>query len=83
MTALFLGVAGVATWITQLLPRWTAWLAFLGAALCLVFVPTMYAGPVAYDRVYNVGGFAPALVANFPPALWFAAVRVFLLTRRA
>jgi hypothetical protein len=83
MTAFFLAVAGCATHVTRFLPRWTAWLAFTGAALCLAFIPTMYAGAVDYARFYNVGGFAPALAANFLPALWFAAVSLYLLRRKA
>jgi hypothetical protein len=82
MTALFLAVAGVATLGTRLLPAWAGWLALIGAALCLVFAPTMFAGPVDYTNAYNVGGWAPAAIANFPPALWFVAASVLLLFSR-
>ena len=82
MTALFLGVAGVATLGTRVLPAWTGWLAFIGAGLCLICAPTLFAGPVDYDRMYNVGGFIPAAIANFPPALWFVATSTALLFQR-
>lgn len=82
MTALYLSAAGLATLGTRVLPTWTGWLALIGAALCLGAVPTMFAGAVDYARLYNVGGFLPALIANFPPAAWFVAVSVLLLRRR-
>ncbi len=82
MTGLFLAVAGFATIGTRVLPAWTAWLAYAGAALCLACVPAMYGGPVDVAGSYNAGSFGPALVANFPPAVWFIAVSVTLLHRR-
>jgi hypothetical protein len=83
MTALFLGVAGFGILGTKILPAWTGWLAYVGAALCLLFVPTMFNGAVDYKAVYNVGGWAPAAIANFPPALWFLAVGIMLIRRPA
>jgi hypothetical protein len=82
MTAMFLAVAGFATLGTRVLPAWTGWLAFVGAALCLACVPTMYGGPVDYAGLYNAGSFRPALVANFPPAIWFATVSIVMLRKR-
>jgi hypothetical protein len=83
MTALFLAVAGFATLGTRVLPIWTGWLALAGAALCLACVPAMYGGPVDLAGPYNAGSFVPALVANFPPAVWFVAVSILLLCKRA
>jgi len=82
MTALFLAVAGVATLGTRVLPAWTSWLAFIGAGLCLIVAPTTFAGPVDYDRMYHVRCFVPALIANFPPVLWFVAASIALLVQR-
>ena len=81
MTAMFLAVAGFATLGTRILPAWTGWLAFVGSALCLACVPAMYGGPVDYAGFYNAGSFGPALVANFPPAIWFTAVSILLLRK--
>jgi hypothetical protein len=81
MTAMFLAVAGVATLGTRILPAWTAWLAFLGAALCIACVPAMYGGPIIYNG-FTAGSFVPALAANFPPAIWFATVSIMLLRKR-
>jgi hypothetical protein len=79
ITGLFLGAAGYATFATRVLPRWTGWLACVGAALCALCVPAMYAGPVDYTGFYNAGGWGPVVIANFPPALWFIAASVALL----
>jgi hypothetical protein len=81
MTALFLLVAGFATLGTQILPAWTACLAFVGAALCIACVPAIYGGPTNYTG-FTAGSFVPALMANFPPAIWFATVSIMLLRKR-
>jgi hypothetical protein len=82
ITGLFLGAAGYATFATGVLPRWTGWVAYAGAALCALFVPTMYGGPVDYSKFYNVGGFGPALIANFPPAIWFLVASLSMIRKR-
>jgi len=41
----------------------------------------MYGGPVDYTGFYNAGGWGPAIVANFPPMIWFLAVSVMLIRR--
>lgn len=82
MTALFLGVAGYATFATGVLPRWTGWVAYIGVVLCLACVPAMYAGPVDYTQFYNIGGYGPAIIANFPPAFWFLTASVALILKR-
>jgi hypothetical protein len=82
MTAMFLAVAGFATLGTRVLPAWTGWLALVGAGLCLACVPAMYGGPVNFVGLYNAGSLGPALVANFPPAIWFAAVSLVTLCKQ-
>ncbi|MBL8943146.1 MAG: hypothetical protein JNK45_08375 [Myxococcales bacterium] len=81
VTALFLAVAGHATLATGILPRWTAWLALAAAVSCVVAIPALYAGPADAAGFYNPGGWGPAIVANFPPLLWFLAVSILLLRR--
>jgi hypothetical protein len=58
MTAMFLAAVGYATFATGVLPRWTGWVALIGAELCVAFIPTMYFGAVDYTAFYNVGGLA-------------------------
>ncbi len=82
LTGLFLGAAGYATLATGVLPRWTGWVAYAGAALCAASVPAMYGGAVDYHGFYNAGGWGPAIIANFPPAIWFIAASIAMLRRR-
>lgn len=83
MTAFYLGTAACATFAAGLLPRWTGWLAWVSAVLCLLAIPTMYVGPADPAGFYNAGGWGAALIANFPPLLWFLAVGVILSRRGA
>jgi len=82
MTALFLATAGYATFATGILPRWTGWLAFAATVLCVMSVPAMYGGPVDTARFYNAGGWGAAIIANFPPLLWFLVVGILLIRKR-
>jgi hypothetical protein len=82
LTAMLLATAGFAIIGTGVLPAWTGRLAYAGVALCIACVPAMYGGPVDFAGVYNAGSFGPALVANFPPAIWFAAVSILMLRKR-
>ena len=62
-----------------MLPRWTGWLAHMAAALCLTSVPAMFSGALDGTGFYNPGGWGPAIVANFPPLIWFLVVGVVLI----
>jgi hypothetical protein len=81
ITGLFLAVAGYATFVTDVLPRWTGWVAYLGVALCALSIPAMYGGPVDPSRFYNAGGWGPAMMANFPPAIWFLIASVSMIQK--
>ena len=82
MTAVFLAAAGYATLATGFLPRWTGWLACTGAALCVICIPAMYVGRADPGGFYNAGGWGAAIIANFPPLLWFLVVGVLLIWNR-
>ena len=82
ITGLFLAAAGYASMASDIVPRWTAWLAYAGAAICLFSVPAMYGGPVNANGLYNAGGWGPAIIANFPPLFWFLAIGVILIRKR-
>ena len=82
MTALFLAAAGYATFATGVLPRWTGWLAYVGVVLCIASVPAIYGGPVDPSGLYNAGGWGPAIMANFPPAIWFVGASLAMLWKR-
>jgi hypothetical protein len=81
MTGLFLAAVGYATFATRILPRWTGWLAYAGTALCGMSIPAMYGGAVDPAGFYNVGGWGPALIANFPPLMWFLVVGILLIRK--
>jgi hypothetical protein len=82
MTAFFLTVAGYATFATLMLPRWTGWVAYVAAGLCIACVPAMYFGPIDPLGFYNAGGWGPAIIANFPPAIWFIIASILLIRKR-
>jgi hypothetical protein len=82
ITGLFLWAAGYATFASDVVPRWTGWLACIGAALCALCVPAMYRGPVDPTGFYNAGGWGPAIIANFPPLIWFLVVGIVLVRQR-
>jgi len=68
ITGLFLVSAAWATLDSGVLPRWTGWLAYIAATMCLISVPAMFSGAVDAAGFYNAGGWGPAIIANFPPA---------------
>jgi hypothetical protein len=78
-TGLFMAAAGYATYASGVLPRWTGRLAYVAALLCAACVPAMYGGPVDYGGFYNAGGWGPALIANFPPLIWFLVVSLVMV----
>lgn len=82
MTAMFLAVSGYATFATSVLPKWTGWVAYVGTVLCVACVPAMYFGPVDYTGFYNAGGWGPAVIANFPPAIWFLVASISMIRKR-
>lgn len=81
VTAFFMACAGFATFRTGALPAWTGWLAYASVFLCVVSIPSMYAGIVDPNGFYNVAGWGPAIAANFPPLFWFLAVSVIMLRK--
>ena len=81
MTALFLAAAGYATFAAGILPRWTGWLAYAATLLCVISVPAMYGGRLDPSG-YNAAGCGAAIIANFPPLLWFLVVGILLVRKR-
>jgi len=45
-------------------------------------IPAMYGGLADPTRFYNAGGWGPAIIANFPPLLWFLVAGIFLIRKR-
>jgi hypothetical protein len=82
LTGMFLAAAGYATFATGVLPKWTGLVAYVAAALCVACIPAMYAGAVNGSGFYNAGGWGPAIIANFPPAIWFLLVSISMIRKR-
>ena len=79
ITGLFMAAAGWATLDSGVLPRWTGWIAWISAVLCALSIPAMFAGPADASGFYNPGGWGPAIIANFPPLIWFLVVGIILI----
>lgn len=77
--ALFLASAGYATLGTAVLPRWSTWVAYVGAALSLVAVPSIYAGngPTAF---YTADGYV-VFLGVLVYLIWLVIAGASLLTK--
>jgi hypothetical protein len=82
LTGFFLGTAGYATFATGVLPRWTGWVACVGAALCATCIPAIYGGPIDFTGFYNAGGWGPVIIANLAPAIWFLIASIVMIRKR-
>jgi hypothetical protein len=82
VTALFMASAGYAILATGALPKWTGWVACASTILCLVAIPSMYAGVVDTNGFYNVAGWGPTIVANVPPLIWFFITSISMIRMR-
>ena len=78
--ALFLAAAGYAILGTTVLPRWTGWVAYVGAILCLVAVPAVYvgSGPTAFYTADGYVGFLGPLAY----LVWLLSAGISLLMKR-
>lgn len=77
--ALFLASAGYATLGSRVLPRWTTWVAYVGAVLSLVAVPSIYAGsgPTAF---YAADGYV-VFLGVFVYLVWLVIAGASLLAK--
>jgi hypothetical protein len=83
LIALMMIVASYATMASRALPRWSAWLGYAGAVLCLAFVPSMFAGAPNLAAFYNPAGWGTTgVIAGFPLAAWMIAVSILMLRKR-
>ena len=78
--ALFLASAGYGTSSSGLLPRWTAWLAYVGALLSLVAVPAIYAGsgPTAF---YSADGYV-TFIGLLIYLIWLLSAGIYMMVER-
>lgn len=71
VTATFLASTAYATFVTGVLPRWSAWIAVTGAVLCVASIPAAYFG----------ARWGPAIAADLPPFAWLLCVSAWTLRR--
>lgn len=74
-------VAAILILCTKALPRWTAWLSFITAAVNLAFVPAMYFGN-DFTKFYSAAGDGPAAVAPAVFVVWIVAIAVCMVRKR-
>jgi hypothetical protein len=66
--AVFVAAAGYATFVTEILPPWTGWLACAATAVCVFSVPVVFAGPLDYSGFLNPGGWGSRGHRELPTA---------------
>jgi len=83
MSALLLASAGYATLATGILPRWTGWVAYAGAAINLVAAPSIFGG-TDYTGFYTATGWV-TFIGQAAMAIWFliASVSMLVVKREA
>ena len=83
MSALLLASAGYATLATGVLPRWTGWVAYAGAAINLAAAPSIFGG-TDYTGFYTATGWV-TFIAQGAMVLWFliASVSMLVVKREA
>lgn len=82
VTGLFMASAGYAILATGALPKWIGWFAWVSAILCVVAIPSMYSTLVDPNGFYNVAGWGPMLIANFPPLIWLLVTSLAMIRKR-
>jgi hypothetical protein len=83
LIALLLASASYASMASKALPNWTSWLGYAGTVLCLLFVPSMFAGAPDLTAFYNPAGWGTTgVIAGFPLAIWVIAVAVLMVRKR-
>jgi len=83
LMALLMAAAGYAITASKALPGWSGWVGYAGAAVCLCFVPSMFAGAPDLTGFYNPAGWGPTgVAAGFPLAVWSIVVCILMLRKR-
>lgn len=82
LMALFMAILSYVTLASGVLPKWSAWVGYACALVCLAFVPTMFVHHVDMMGFYNPAGWgAEAIVNGFPLAVWVIVVGILMLRK--
>lgn len=80
LMALIMVAGSYAMVSTKLLPKWTGWVGYAGAAVCAAFIPSMFSGSMDFNSFYSASGWGPtAVVAAIPFGLWLLVVSISLI----
>jgi hypothetical protein len=83
LMALFMAILGYVTQLSGVLPKWSAWVGYACALVCLAFVPTMFVHHVDMFGLYNPACLGAQAFANgFPLAVWMIVVGILMLRIR-
>jgi Na+/phosphate symporter len=80
MSALLLASAAYATLATGVLPRWTGWFAFAGAAANLAAAPSILGG-TDFTAFWSAPGYV-TFVAQLAMTVWFLVASVSMLRKK-
>ncbi len=84
LMALFMAILSYVTLLSGALPRWSAWVGYACALVCLAFVPTMFVHHVDMFGLYNPACLAAQAFAScFPLVTWMIVVGILMLRKRA
>lgn len=82
LMALFMAILSYVTLLSGALPRWSAWVGYACALVCLAFVPTMFVHHVDMFGLYNPACLAAQAFANgFPLAAWMIVVGILMIRK--
>ena len=84
LMAVFMAILSYVTLLSGVLPKWSAWVGYACALVCLAFVPTMFVHHVDMFGLYNPACLAAQAFANgFPLAVWMIVIGILMLRNRA
>ena len=82
LMAVFMAILSYVTLSSGVLPKWSAWVGYICALVCLAFVPTMFVHRVDMFGLYNPACLGTQAFANgFPLAAWMVVVGILLLRK--
>jgi hypothetical protein len=83
LMAFFMAILSYVTFLSGVLPRWSAWVGYACALACLAFVPTMFVHHVDMFGLYNPACLAAqAFASGFPLAVWMIVIGTLMLRNR-
>jgi hypothetical protein len=80
LMAFLFAILSYVTQASGVLPKWSAWVGYVCALVCLAFVPTMFVHHVDMFGLYNPACLGAQAFANgFPLAVWMIVVGILMI----